>query len=118
MLTSYEFFKALSALTTDEEILAFVKKNKEVRDFYTGDKTSDTEYLVLTFDLTYTDEEDIQEVVDKYFEDGYTLTEEELNKVCREASSIMTDNTENLPPTIDFFEFALEEMFKDHPKRK
>ncbi len=118
MVNSYQYFKTLSELTTDEEILAFVKANRKIESFTSGDKIGENEYFVYSVGLDYVLEEDYQELVDKYFVSGYVLTQEELDKAFAEVAYSYEHDIEHLPSAYEFLECAFEDGFDNHPMRK
>lgn len=110
-LTSYEYFKAISKLKTDEEILAFVKANPTIRSYAVGEKIYDDEYFVFSFGTWYFDEypEEVQELVEKCFP-GRILTEEDYRNIYRSIAEWMEHDTDNLPSCTEYLENVLNDM--------
>lgn len=119
MYTYYTFVKKLQELTTDEEILEFVKDNvKDVTSFDVGDKIGDNEYFVLSFNPWYFEEypEEVQELVNKIFP-GRVFTEEEIKKIYNHICNWMNDNTDDLPSSLEYLEFVLNSMKYDEAEK-
>ena len=113
MYTPFEFVKKLRELTTDEEILEFVKRERvNIRDYETGDKISEYEYLAWSVSSWYDREypEDLQEIVDIYFPDR-KFTEEELDRVYKGICQYFESDCENLPSG-EYLSFVLDDMRK------
>lgn len=112
MYTYYTFVKKLQELTTDEEILKFVKDNaNDVTGYSVGENISDNHYYVYSFSPWYFEEypEEVRKIIDKYFP-GRIFTEEEIEMIHNRICNWMSDDTDNLPSSLEYLENVLAYM--------
>lgn len=111
MYNAYEYFKKLQEFKTDEEILAFVRENKQVCGYSVGDEIAPNEFHVYSFYAGWMQEEpeEVEELVEKYLGDRI-LTEEEYKEIYLRICEWMEHDTDALPTSSEYLENVLADM--------